>query len=81
MSSALMARHTDMRYVHSFREAPIGLPPMTAGEAKKPACTSWIEAAAPCPCTASVSRRSPGRISSRIHSSSAKLRPSGATAA
>ncbi|GAA3104820.1 hypothetical protein GCM10020001_022900 [Nonomuraea salmonea] len=51
-----------------------------AGLATGPACPSWAETAAPAPCTASASRRSPGIASGRIQSCRRSVLPSGLTA-
>ena len=45
-----------------------------------PAWPIWALIAAPSPCTASVSRRSPGSASGRIHSAESSVRPPWVTA-
>ena len=76
MSASVIWLQNDMRKRHSLRLAPSGRRPMTRGLAKNPQWPSWMAAAAPSRCTASVKLRNPGRISGRIHSSWPNALPS-----
>nr|GLK39926.1 hypothetical protein GCM10017611_67970 [Rhodococcus wratislaviensis] len=54
--------------------------PVDFSFATGPACPSWADAAAPSAWMVSVSLRSPGTASGRIHNCPRSVRPSGATA-